>query len=1493
MPPFDQTSNSQRNPVELLAEEFVERQRRGEYPSITEYTTRHPELAQAIRELFPALAMIEQLKPAVSGRDLSDGLGVASARPANHAGESLGSLGEYRLIREIARGGMGVVYEALQESLGRHVALKVLPRHRWLAPSQIERFQLEARSAARLHHGHIVSVYGVGEHDGVHYYAMQFIHGHGLDKILEDLRRLRGLSAGSAAPSSRADRPPATSELTGSQTLALSLLRGAFGHSDTLAERDRRAEAAAGSSPTHVAIGPDAERLRGSPVHRAERDDDHKAGPASRGNTHCRHHAARDLEAGPARGGESTIEPDPTGATSSLSLVDNAQFYRSAARIGLQVADALAYAHAQGVLHRDIKPSNLLLDAVGNVWVTDFGLAKLEGSEGPTRTGDIVGTVRYMAPERFDRWSDRRSDVYSLGATLYELLTLRPLFSGVEQAELIERVLHAAPERPRRLDPGIPRDLETIVTKAIAKEPGDRYPTAAALGEDLKRFLEDRPVLARRSTPVERSWRWCRRNPLLAGASIAAAAAILMLAVGAPIAAWTYRHQLHQIRGAQTQMRQSLVDSLKDQARAGRFGRRVGQRFESLRAIQRAAQLGRELNWSAERFDTLRDEAIACLALPDLKPTGRVIHRPPGVVAQAFDAGLTRAALRFRDGSIHVRRLADDQDIARFHARGDRDILLFGFSPDGRYLVTQQDPDAAVTVWDIETGVVAVNVPGAARRGVRFTPDSLRIAMAPKDDAVHLYELATGRNIARWPVRAPGDVAFSWDGTRIAVISVAEPRDSCLILDVESGRLVRSIPLVSGSNGVAWSPDGTTLATSCDDWKVYLWATSTGARTAVLAGHSSGGVHAAFHPAGALVASNGWEGRLWLWDPVLGRSWLAVAGESTLRQGFSRDGRLVVPLEDRLTTYEVEPALEYRTLAHFAAPPISYERATVARDGRLLALGTSHGTALFDLAKGSELAFLPIDNATHSTFEPSGDLLTSGALGVWRWPIQPDRSRGELRIGPPRRLPLPAGGGWISEDGSGQIVSKADFAVAEVITPARRFHVGPLADGRSVAVSPDGQWLATGSHGKDGAHVWRMRDGIEVAHLVIDGLVGVFFSPDGRWLLTTSPPCRLWTAGTWREAREVGGRGICFSRDGSLLAVQDASAILRLVEPETGRTLARLESPDLCGAQWADFSPDGSLLVIATNDGPAVHVWDLRAIRRRLAAMGLDWDAPPLPASESSDEGAPGAPALKVTVDFGPLKRYRDHYESHLEQYTVPTEELIARHSERLRMHPDDVDALHGRGHALLWLRRFDEALADFSAAAARHPLDVHLRAYQGICLLVLDRYTPALDLLEQAFQTDPENVRAIINLDALLNKRAWTLATAAEPRRKPMLAARLAALSVALAPGMQLHLNTLGVAFYRTGRTADAIQTLEKSLAVGDGRLDGWDLFFLAMAHHRLGHREEARACLDRACHWVGEQNDLSKPVARELAAVRAEAESLLSAPGGELPADVFARPR
>jgi serine/threonine protein kinase len=318
----------------------------------------------------------------------------------------------FNIIREVGRGGMGIVYEARDERLSRRVALKVLSAGTLIDPIRDLRFEREAKAAARLHHTNIVPVFGFGRQSGHSYYVMQFIAGRGLNQVLQDLRRTRDAKSGRV--SNRID--------------------------------------SAAKSPS-----------------------------------------------------------DPSGFATSSS--DEHGFYRGIARIGLQVAEALAYAHGQGVLHRDIKPSNLLLDQSANVWVTDFGLAKTADADDLTHTGDLVGTVRYMAAERFDGRCDARSDVYSLGLTLYELAALRPAYDAPDRYALIDRVRGGEPSRLRSLAPKVPRDLETIIHKAIALEPARRYATAAALADDLGRFIEDRPIHARRAGFTERTLRWCRRNP--------------------------------------------------------------------------------------------------------------------------------------------------------------------------------------------------------------------------------------------------------------------------------------------------------------------------------------------------------------------------------------------------------------------------------------------------------------------------------------------------------------------------------------------------------------------------------------------------------------------------------------------------------------------------------------------------------------------------------------------------------------------------------------------------------------------------------------------------------------------------------------------------------------------------------------------------------------------------------------------------------------------
>ena len=469
-----------RDPLDLAAEEFCLRQRRGERPSIDEYCQRYPEQADQIRELFPAIVAMEQLKSRSSSG--------TSNRQAELP-EVPQQLGDYRIVREVGRGGMGVVYEAVQESLERRVAVKVFSNLTLSEPRHLRRFEREARTAANLHHTNIVPVFGVGHQEDVHYFAMQLIDGRGLDEVLRELRRLYLDQETPETPTSKQDSTFSVTEA------ALRLMNGKpASYSTPDSKRDE----------TQTAIQTQ-DQLLSEPGNSAT--------------------AVIAVEATGNRAPTDTAASDPMTAAFHANPV----YWQSIARIGWQIADALQYAHEQGVLHRDIKPGNLLLDAQGTVWVTDFGLAKAIDQDDLSRSGDVVGTLRYMSPEQLNGKHDKQSDVYSLGLTLYELLMLRPAFDDPDRHRLIQQIAQGNPTALRRLNPHIPRDLETIVLTATAVDPQHRYSSAGEMARDLNRFLEDRPILARRTGPVERLWRWSRRNPAIASLS----ASLLVVLLGA------------------------------------------------------------------------------------------------------------------------------------------------------------------------------------------------------------------------------------------------------------------------------------------------------------------------------------------------------------------------------------------------------------------------------------------------------------------------------------------------------------------------------------------------------------------------------------------------------------------------------------------------------------------------------------------------------------------------------------------------------------------------------------------------------------------------------------------------------------------------------------------------------------------------------------------------------------------------------------------------
>jgi serine/threonine protein kinase len=429
-----------------LAEAFDEltsRVQGGEVLTPSEVRRRYPAHAEELLQLLPALAALD---------DLSAAEEPVACAPAQQAPELLG---DFRIVGEVGRGGMGIVYEAEQVSLKRRVALKVLPFAATLDARQVQRFRTEAQ-AAGLHHSNIVPIYQVGSERGTYYHAMQFIDGHTLAAALAQLRA-------PARPQPAPERPP-----------------------DPAAAKVVTGETTTGYTPP-------------SPS--------------------------------PAQGGASTL----AGALlSTEGGQPGREYFRAVARLGVQAAEALDYAHQLGIVHRDVKPANLMVDGQGRLWVTDFGLARIQSEASLTATGDLVGTLRYMSPEQALAKRvvvDHRTDIYSLGATLYEMLALRPAFAGKDREEVLRQIAFEEPARLRCFNKRIPVELETIVLKAMEKNPADRYATAQELADDLRNFQEDRPIRARRPSLGQRARRWARRHR--------AAVTATLLCLGWPWRRWS------------------------------------------------------------------------------------------------------------------------------------------------------------------------------------------------------------------------------------------------------------------------------------------------------------------------------------------------------------------------------------------------------------------------------------------------------------------------------------------------------------------------------------------------------------------------------------------------------------------------------------------------------------------------------------------------------------------------------------------------------------------------------------------------------------------------------------------------------------------------------------------------------------------------------------------------------------------------------------------
>jgi serine/threonine protein kinase/WD40 repeat protein len=1040
---------------------------------------------------------------------------------------SLPSIAGFRMIREVGRGGMGTVYEAIELALDRRVALKVLPRSAALSRTAIERFRRESRATAQLHHTNIVPVFGVGDDDAYLYHALQFIDGESLDKLLARTRQ-------GDVPHHAIESPTIASE-TSSRTLA---------------------EPTTPSMPAPLTAGDSCPCQQPSQA------------PRSSGS-------------------------DPT----------RKPWFRYVARIGIQVAEGLDFAHRKGILHRDVKPSNILIDQSGTAWVADFGLAKSYQNEGETLTqhGEVVGTLRYLPPERFDGLSDVLGDVYSLGTTLYELLTLRPAFDASDRVRVIEQVSRGDVPRPRSIDRRIPIDLETITMKAMARDRAARYQSAAAVAEDLRRYLAGEPILARRAGIAKRSWRWARRNPAVAGLI---SAVIMATAVGfALTSAQTYR----AIKAESDMARQ------RDRANDARNDAR---RLAADLTIDRGLALldrgevitGR--HWLARGLQTPEiappSARVARLNLAAWDDASmrliQVIAGPEPFHCVSFDAdGTTLHALSADRKRIHHfdPQTALERDAPAPVSIDDEGEPILEFCHGGRTLLCLTRGSGSLRFFDAATGAARCEPVPTSRSGaeLRLSPDGDAVAYPTGIDSIQVLSAST-----HGPLGPPIHI----DATKGSPYALGPHGRTLLTFgarggqmwDVATGRLERSVPSMANVYLAGFNQEG----------EFYTLKNEN---------RSGGGPQQRneieFRDArglpltSPLAIPNLAGSRRIAWSR--GGKTLAVHHEDGSLRLYHRD-------QDRAVRV-VSTGLEGGTMA------------AMSPDGTTIAQGTRHGRVrLFDVLTGGSRTgdLIHPGRIQELQFSPDGRLLQVFVAGsAWIWQL-PNR---------PQPVARPAGSGVEFGRDLGQAVFARDAESFMILAPnhsdARIVDRSGQPTGRLMpmgyelnpllAVAADGRRWASASHDHwtdSEIRLWDRRGNPVGDPLQHENWISqLAFSPSGRTLAATGYAEAVWlfdAANGGKASSTLAARGIgmclAYSRDGKTLAVGTSQSWsnqppgIQLWDPEAGRK-PRLAVATEDWPRFFEFCPDArSLLVFIepwtrTASLGSYQLWDAATLKPR------------------------------------------------------------------------------------------------------------------------------------------------------------------------------------------------------------------------------------------------------------------------------------------------------